>query len=308
MGSETIMTADRMSKFTSDKARGKFLDAYQRTLDRLWPADRRSEDLPTTFGTTRVYRTGPPDGVPIVLLPGAGGNSLMWHRYVARLGRSRPVISVDPVGEPGASTQDKPIVDGRDESQWLGEVLHGVNVDGAHFVGCSYGGWIALQHAIHAPDRVATVTLLDPAGFGRVTARFLAWVVIGGIAGLTPKPLRRQAARLLHNTTLLDDDLMRLALVTAGFRRRLPTPPTLTDDELRSITAPVLVLLGERSQMYDASRVAARIRQVMPNARADIVPGAGHDLPMHSPELVIDRATEFMSTSPTWPSRDARRP
>src|SRR5262245_44109822 len=137
------MTADRISEFTSDRARTKFLAVYARTFDRLWPADHRSVDLPTTFGTTRVYRTGRPDGVPIVLLPGAGGSSLMWHRYVARLGHTRPVIAVDPCGEPGGSTQDRPITDGRHLSRWLGEVLTNLSVDRAHLMGCSYGGWIA---------------------------------------------------------------------------------------------------------------------------------------------------------------------
>ncbi|MFI6261008.1 alpha/beta fold hydrolase [Micromonospora sp. NPDC051006] len=293
------MSTDRISEFTSDRARRKFLAAYTRTFDRLWPADHTALDLPTAFGTARVYRTGRPDGTPVVLLPGAGGSSLMWHRYVTRLGAERPVLAVDPCGEPGGSTQDQPINGGADLSQWLGEVLNGLDVDRAHLVGCSYGGWTALQHAINAPDQVASVTLLDPAGFGKVTGRFLAWVIVGGLAGLAPRPLRRRAARWLHNTTLLDDDLMRLALVTAGFRRRLPVPPTLTDEELRAVAAPTLVLLGERSQMYDSALVAARIRSLASAARVEIVPGAGHDLPMYHPELIIDWTTEFLARAET---------
>lgn len=287
------MTAERISQFTSDKARTKFLAAYERTLDRLWPADRRSLDLPTTFGTTRVYRTGRPDGVPFVLLPGAGGNALAWHHHIIRWGRLRPVIAIDPVGEPGCSMQDKPIGDGRDLARWLREVLDGLDLDSAHLVGCSYGGWVALQHQLHSPGRAVTITLLDPAGFGRISARFILWVVMGGLAGLAPAPLRRRAARWLHNATLLDDDLMRLMFATAAFRRRLPTPPTLTDDELREVTIPTLVLLGERSQLYDAAQVANRIQALIPTARIEVVPGAGHDLPMYSPDLVTDRAIEF---------------
>src|SRR6476620_3079442 len=113
------MTADRISEFTSDRARTKYLVAYERTFDRVWPVDRQSLSLPTSYGTTRVYRSGRPDGVPFVLLPGAGGNSLMWHPHVARLGQDRPVIAIDPVGEPGGSTQDKPISNGQDLVHWL---------------------------------------------------------------------------------------------------------------------------------------------------------------------------------------------
>ncbi|WP_326549298.1 alpha/beta fold hydrolase [Micromonospora sp. NBC_01813] len=291
------MTADRISAFTSDRARARFLTAYTRTFTRLWPADHAVHDVPTSYGVTRAYRTGQPDGVPMVLLPGAGGNSLMWHHHVTRLSQDRPVIAVDPCGEPGASTQNRAFGGGADLSHWLGETLAGLGVPRAHLVGCSYGGWIALRHAIHAPGQVATVSLLDPAGFGRVTARFLAWVIVSGLAGLAPRPLRRHAAGWLHNTTLLDDDLMRLVIATAGFRRRLPTPPPVTDDVLRTVTVPALVLLGERSQLYDAGQVAARVRRLLPDAQVEVVADAAHDLPMYLPASISQRILDFVNGS-----------
>src|SRR6187401_2437665 len=107
--------------FTSDRARITFLAAYDRALDRRWP-QRTAQDLPTAFGSTRVYLSGPEDGVPVMLLPGAGGNSLMWHRYVADLAEYRRVIAVDPVGEPGGSTQERPIEGVDDVTEWLDEV------------------------------------------------------------------------------------------------------------------------------------------------------------------------------------------
>lgn len=291
------MTAGRISTFTSDRARERFLAAYTGTFNRRWPADHTAHDLSTSFGVTRIYRTGPPNGVPFVLLPGASGNSLMWHRHVSRLSRDRPVIAVDPCGEPGASTQSSAFNGPAELSRWLGETLAGLDVPRAHLVGCSYGGWIALQHAIHAPDHVASLSLLDPAGFGRVTARFLAWVIAGGLAGLAPRPLRRRAAGWLHNTTLLDDDLMRLVVVTAGFRRRLPAPPPLADDVLRAVTVPTLVLLGERSQFYDAGQVAARVR-LLPHAQVEVVAGAAHDLPIYDVDLIVNRITTFVDRDP----------
>jgi pimeloyl-ACP methyl ester carboxylesterase len=293
-----MMAVERISEFTSDKARARYLDAYEDTLERLWPAEAAALDLPTSFGVTRAYRSGL-GGVPFVLLPGAGGNSLMWHPHVRRLSRDRPVIAIDPVGEPGASVQRKPLNDGRDWAQWLDEVLTALEVERAHLVGCSYGGWVALQRELHSPGRTATITLLDPAGFGRLSGRFLAWILLGGMAGLAPTPVRRFAARLLGNATLLDDDAMRLMRATFSFRRRHLSPPEFTDDELRGVAVPTLVLLGERSLMYDARAVAARIAAQMPYARTEIVPGAGHDLPMYCPDLVAERTVQFAATAET---------
>jgi pimeloyl-ACP methyl ester carboxylesterase len=296
--------------FRSGQARDRFLTAQARLFDRRWPRPWHNLDVTTRFGRTRAVRSGPAEGVPFVLLPGAGGNALMWHPHIHALSRDRPVYALDPVGEPGASTQDAPIRDGGDWSAWLGSVLDGLGVDRAHLIGCSYGGWIALRHELDSPGRAATLTLLDPAGFGRVSGRFLAWVILGGLAGLTPRPVRRFAARPLHNATLLDDDLMGMLRLAMAFRRRLPVPGVFTDDELRRIAAPTLALLGARSQLYDAREVGDRIAALLPHARVEIVADAGHDLPMHSPELIAERARALALTgSPAdgeQPNRDRR--
>jgi pimeloyl-ACP methyl ester carboxylesterase len=58
---------------------------------------------------------------------------------------------------------------------------------------------------------------------------------------------------------------------------------------------PTLVLLGEHSALYRAPEVAARLTRLMPAARVDIVPGASHDIPAHSPDLVADRIEGFLA-------------
>jgi pimeloyl-ACP methyl ester carboxylesterase len=293
-----MMTGNRVGAFTSDKARARFLARYDSALDRLWPVQRDTVEVGTAFGTARVYRSGPSGGVPVVLLPGAGGGALMWYRYVARFAEARPVFALDPVGEPGGGRQDRPIVDGRDVAQCLGGVLGALNLDHAHLVGCSYGGWTVLQHEIHHPGRATTITLLDPAGFARLSVKAMMWIIAGGLAGLAPAPLRRRAARWLNNPTLRDDEIMRLVMASMSFRRRLPAPSMFGDDDLRAVTAPTLALLGERSQLHDAAHVATRIQGLVPGAAVEVVPGAGHALPIDSPHLA-DRIAAFLDTADT---------
>jgi pimeloyl-ACP methyl ester carboxylesterase len=286
-----------LSTFTSDKARDAFATAYASLLDEHWPA-RRAQDVPTSFGTTRAYRQDGPAGPPFVLLPGGGGNALMWHRYFEPLARHRPVIAIDPVGEPGGSTQTRPFAGGGDAGDWLEETLAGLGVASAHVIGCSYGGWLALQHALHHPGRAATLTLLDPAGFGRIGARFaplpfVAWVIAGGLAGLAPRGLRHRLAGPLRNATLRDDVSMRMVRHVLAFRRRVPAPEALTDAQVQALAVPTLLLLGEHSQLYAAAGVAARVTALNPLIRAELVEGAGHDVPTYAPARVIERAAEF---------------
>lgn len=279
----------KIGGFKNDKAEARFRAAYEQASDELWREPRTVLDVPTAYGTTRVYRTGVATDESIVLLPGSGGNSLMWHRYVDALSRHHSVIAVDTVGEPGASVQTTPIKDGVDGAAWLDELLATLEVRAAHLVGCSYGGWLALTHQIHHPGRTATLTLVDPAGFAEIGARFYAWLIAGGLAGLAPRPLRPRLARMVGNTAILETELMRLMRASIGFRRALPVPPVFSDDELRRLNVPSLFLLGERSALHHSRQVADRLGQLLPTARVEIVPRTGHALPTDEPALVIER-------------------
>lgn len=282
-----------IGEFRNDKARDRFTTVYEKLAGRLWPPSSMDSDVVTSFGVTRVHRLGSGDEIPFVLLPGSGGPALMWHAYVRRLTAARPVIAIDPVGEPGPSVQTRAIDSGDEWSQWLGEVLTALGVDRAHLVGTSYGGWIALRHALRSPEAVASLALFDPGGFGTVSRKFILWVIAGGSATFTPRPIRHALARLLRNEALRDDDAIRLVKATFGFRRRHIPPTPLTDDQLARITAPTLMVVGGHSQLYDAREVAARVAARMPHATADIVPEASHDLVLRHPDALAERIVAF---------------
>lgn len=65
---------------------------------------------------------------------------------------------------------------------WLDELLGKPSDRPAHLVGFSYGGWVAMNQAIRAPGRVASITLLDSAGLIAIDARFYRWLTITGLA------------------------------------------------------------------------------------------------------------------------------
>ncbi|GIM79495.1 carboxylesterase [Winogradskya consettensis] len=296
-----------LSAFTSDDARERYLATVRRLIERYWPVERTEKHVPTSFGDTFVIRSGGGDGVPFFLLPGSGGGCVMWYPYVAELGRDRPVYAVDPVGEPGQSTQTAPITGGADWSRWLTDVLDGLGLDRVHLVGTSYGAWVALQHELDSPGRAASITIVDPGGFGRVTRRFMTWIMLSGLASFTPRPVRHRAARLLNNATLKYDDVHALVGGLFRFRRRLPMPGTFTDEELRRIETPTLALFGERSQMLDAGAVAARMRSLLPDVRTVVVPDAGHDLILHSPELIAGEIRGFTAQRPGGQTKEGSR-
>jgi pimeloyl-ACP methyl ester carboxylesterase len=157
---------------------------------------------------------------------------------------------------------------------WLDELLGKLSDRPAHLVGYSYGGWVAMNQAIRAPGRVASITLLDPAGLTKLDARFWWWLSISGLATLTPMPLRRRLGRWLDNPTMQERELITLMWAgIRGYRMEPKFPGVLTDDALRAITVPVLLVTGARSAMLTPAEARARGSR-MPHAEVAVVPGS----------------------------------
>jgi pimeloyl-ACP methyl ester carboxylesterase len=265
---------DEPGAWVSEAAREKFMAAYERVFA-LWPQPVEEFDIETATATTRVHAYRPhPDGAPIVLLTGAGGNAAAWFPHVAALAADGPVYGIDMPGDANPSVPRALMAPPAASAAWLDELLGQLSDRPAHLVGFSYGGWLAMNQAIRAPGRVASITLLDPAGLTKLDARFWWWMSIGGLATLTPMPLRRRLARWLDSPAMLQPELMTLMWAAIrGYRMEQKFPGVLTDDELRAIAVPVLLITGARSAML--TPVEARARgSLMPHAEVVIVPGS----------------------------------
>jgi len=258
--------------WVSDAARDKFLAAYERAFA-LWPQPGEEFDVETATATTRVHAYRPhPGGDPVVLL--SAFNTAGLYPHVAALAEGGPVYGIDMPGEANLSVPRGLMTPPENCAAWLDELLGKLSDRPAHLVGFSYGGWTAMNQAIRAPGRVASITLLDPAGLTKLDARFWWWLSISGLATLTPMPLRRRLARWLDSPAMLKPELMTLMWAgTRGYHAEPKFPGILTDDELRTITVPVLLVTGARSALITPAEARAR-GSVMPHAEVAIVPGS----------------------------------
>jgi pimeloyl-ACP methyl ester carboxylesterase len=260
--------------WVSEAAREKYMAAYERAFA-LWPQPREEFDIETATATTRVHAYRPhPDGPPVVLLTGAGFNASNWYPHVAALAKDGPVYGIDMPGDPNPSVWRAPLTPPAACAAWLDELLGKLSDRPAHLVGMSYGGWVAMNQAIRAPGRVASITLLDPAGLTKLDARFWWWLSISGLATLTPMPLRRRLARWLDNPAMLRQELTTLMWAgSRGYRMEPKFPAILTDDELRAIAVPVLLITGARSALITGKQAHDRA-SLMPHAEVAMVPGS----------------------------------
>ncbi|MFD7631097.1 alpha/beta fold hydrolase [Streptomyces sp. NPDC059851] len=288
------MTA-RISSFADDAARTRILAAYDRAMA-YWPEPREEHDVPTRFGRTRVHVYGAGERTPVVLLHGQSATPAEWAPHVEPLARAgRRVLAVDRVGEPGYSSQSLPIGSADDTAAWLEATLAGLGLERVHLVGHSYGGWVALQQAVLVPERIASVAVYDPPrALAPLKPGFLLGAVAAAVSG-SDSFQRRWFTRLIGETGVTAEEAeagMRLSLdAINGFRIRLPQPQRMSDEELASIKVPTLVLLGGADRVMDSHRAEARAQHLIPDIRTEVVPGAGHGIPV---EIFNDRVPDFL--------------
>jgi pimeloyl-ACP methyl ester carboxylesterase len=295
---------EHLGRWKTPEAEQRFRALEDELWREHWPQPPAALDVDTHLGPTRVYRwDGEPAGLgdPVVFLHGTGATSLMWTGVVGPVGGV--AYAVDTIGDVGRSRQEAPTEDAADLAAWLDEALAGAGVERAHLVGASYGGFLALNQAIRRPDRVASVALVEPGGIVPLQfGRFMAWGIAVMVASALPGSLRSSAASVLRMPLLDDRRAMRMArLGYSTHRPRLVPPDPFSDEQLRSVSVPVLLLLAERSQVHDAAAALARATALLPDVDAEMIPGAGHALPVSHSEEVTARLAGFLRRVDTAP-------
>ncbi|MER7917250.1 MULTISPECIES: alpha/beta fold hydrolase [unclassified Streptomyces] len=300
-----------VGRYVSDAWRERYFAACDALYALGAPASWEG-DVETSSGTTHVYRYDPPaapDGaprgaagpaapgrIPVVLVHGAGSCSAMWYPNTGDLSAERTVYAIDTPGDPGRSVQRAPIHEPERAARWLDETLAGLGLDRVHLVGTSYGGWLALNQAHRAPDRLASVTLLDPGGLEKVGLRFFAWIFVSLFATFAPKALRPRLASWLEQPVLVVPELRTMIRTgVRAYRIRRPAPKPLTDAELATVRTPLYLLLGRRSLLVHPDRQVERVPRLVPGARAEIIADTGHG-PQIDHAAATDRAMlDFMA-------------
>lgn len=284
----------RVGHFTSHQGRSEFQRRYVEAMA-LLPEPDALADVNTPFGTVRTFRFGPETThAPFVIVPGMGSPASVWAPNLAGLAAHRTVYAVDTLGGPGASMQRVPLRNTADQVHWVRAWLDALDLTAVHMVGMSLGGWHALTLAVHAPERLSSVALVDPA---QTLDRIPVGTVLRSIGALPVAPawLRRLFLESIGGggDEVAADPVARV--VETGMRTfsaALPHPAYPTDDQLLGVRVPVLALLGGRSTMLDADRARDRAERLLPDVRVEVWPDATHALPGEYPEATVDRVAE----------------
>lgn len=104
--------------------------------------------------------------------------------------------------------------------------------------------------------------------------------------------------RTEEGRAMADDHLDGLRLAIRSYKIKIPASMTvLSDDELKSISVPVLFMAGENEKMYSVSEAVKRQNSISPIIKTEVVPNTGHCLMFSCPDLVSDKILDFLKQS-----------
>jgi pimeloyl-ACP methyl ester carboxylesterase len=119
----------------------------------------------TAYGSTHIITTGDNYLPPLFLFHAMGLNATMWLPNIEELSNHFHLYMVDAIGDLGRSNLfdfNKVQGNGEDYSRWFYEILDRLQIEKTYIAGSSYGGWITLNCAVYAPERVKGIALLGP--------------------------------------------------------------------------------------------------------------------------------------------------
>lgn len=238
-------------------------------------------------------------GAPLVYLHSLVGET-RWLPFHQGLAEAFEVFAPAHPGF-GATEIADPIESMEDVVFHYLDVLEGLGIKRAHFVGVSLGGWIAAEFAVRYPERVTRLVLADAFGlnvedhplpdvFSEIEnagelRRLLFADPEGPMADLLVPKKGVDAGKMLPVRDALHAT-RRLAIGRKLFNEKLAR-------RLRRISCPTMVLWGERDALLPLGYAEA-YRDRIANAELKLLPDAGHLPQFEQPERFVQAVKEFL--------------
>ncbi|MDO9343514.1 alpha/beta fold hydrolase [Pseudomonas pergaminensis] len=253
---------------------------------------------------TSYLATG--QGQPVVLIHGVGLNKEMWGGQVVGLAPHYRVITYDMLGH-GASPRPEngtPLLGYADQ---LLELLDHLQLPQATVIGFSMGGLVARAFALHYPERLKSLVVLNsvfnrsPEQRAGVIAR-TAQAAEHGPDANAEAALSRWFSREYQAANPAQIAALRQTLAGNDPQGYLTTYELFATqdmyraDELGNIKSPTLVATGELDP-GSTPQMARQLADRIPGATVAILGEQRHMMPVESPRLVNQLLLDFLETA-----------
>jgi pimeloyl-ACP methyl ester carboxylesterase len=261
--------------------------------------------MSSTRANTRTTGSGP----EVILLHSSGSSGRQWDPLVSRLHGHFRLHAVDLHGHGGTPAwSERRRLRLEDDAALVVPLLHAAG--GAHLVGHSYGGGLALKLAAMYPSQVRSVVVYEPVLFRllfdyhpRERASTEVTIAAASIRNwLERGDPQRSAQRFVdfwsgegawsglpaaHRTVIA----ARMPAVVGHFHALFND--TLLRADLARLPMPVQCLMGTQTRRA-TRRIGELLRYAMPNAMHESLPAMGHMGPVTHAAAVNDRILRFL--------------
>jgi len=244
----------------------------------------RAIEWKTDFGQIVGIEAG--QGRCLLYLHGVGDSGELIPS-IARLASNRCILRPDHPGF--LRSADGRFHTVRELAAWYAAQLDALALDDIDLVGCSLGGWIASELALLRPDRITTLTLIDPAGLAGDGS-------MPDIFSLSPSETleRTFASPVLRASEPPPPERASLLARNRDTARRIASDPLMhdpsLDGRLAQLALPVYLVWGADDGLIPVT-IAEAWRTSIPQATLTVIPDAGH-LPH------VEQADRFLSAVP----------
>jgi pimeloyl-ACP methyl ester carboxylesterase len=254
----------------------------------------------------RVHVIEQGNGFPVLLIHGFGGSTYDFRTLIPALAERFRVIAVDLPGF-GFSDRDAPELSGPAWVEMLRALLQRLGVERAIVIGHSMGGMVAQRFAAEHPKMVERLVLIASPradqrppfrADSRVASALLACLqgLTYGLGGITRVARRTVADPALMSGEALEEHLrpLRVRGSAAAVRQLVRDAAREEPVDLARVTTPTLLLWGSEDRIVPL-KVGEELRALLPNARLEVVQGAGHMVLEERPEETHQIVLRFLN-------------
>jgi pimeloyl-ACP methyl ester carboxylesterase len=258
-------------------------------------------------------------GPVIVMIHGIAGSSGTWVPVMPLLAEKYTVIAPDLLGH-GESAKPRGDYSLGAYASGIRDLLGVLGHERATIVGHSLGGGVAMQFAYQFPHMAERLVLLASGGLGKEVSPLLRAMAVPGSEYLLPIVLARPfhdaagaVGGVLGRVGLRVDPFLTevwaawTRLTDARAQRAfIHTIRAVIDVAGQRVSArdrlylthemPTLIVWGEDDAVIPSSH-AHIAHELMPGSRLEVVPDAGHFLPLERPELLDRLLRDFLATT-----------
>jgi pimeloyl-ACP methyl ester carboxylesterase len=279
----------------------------------------------TTDDKVKLYYEDGGSGIPIVFVHEFAGDYRSWETQVRYFSRGYRCITYNARGYPPSDvpaeaerySQDR----ARDD---IRAVLDALNIDKAHIVGLSMGGFAALHFGFTYPQRARSLVIAG-CGYGaapnqrqqfaeeaEAAARRFEEADMAKAAeayALGPTRVQFQNKDPRGWTEFVDQlaehSSQGSACTLRGVQKRRPSLFDLIE-KMKTITAPTLVMTGDED--WPCLEPGLLMKRTIPTAALVVMPNAGHTINLEEPAAFNQQLIDFFRAvdAGAWPHRDAR--